>query len=231
MLVPAINVETNCPITISISEKSYQAILKAHADAVAEEKERLCIQERVDAKFTDMEQSTLWLCLNDKNEELIHSRLNPIVRKHMSTSVPVELYRGVTMIEAQKLYELEEGDTFTLGRVTSFSSDFSTAKQFASKWHYDSNLILSMHNCPWAYNYQEDIVNILLGAPDEEYTGSLSINGQREDKLDKLDMVQGECEFMLPKEAAYRILRIEDKSNPDTNTTDYTILHLELVSW
>ena len=44
-------------------------------------------------------------------------------------------------------------------------------------------------------------------------------------------MVQGECEFMLPKEAAYRILRIEDKSNPDTNTTDYTILHLELISW
>ena len=58
--------------------------------------------------------------------------------------------------------------------------------------------------------------------------GLVSSEDQREDKL---DMVQGECEFMLPKEAAYRILRIEDKSNPDTNTTDYTILHLELISW
>lgn len=227
MLVPAINVETNCPITISISEKGYQAILKAHTDA-AEEKERLYIQELIDSKFTDMEQSTLWLCLNDKNDELIHSRLNPIVRKHMSTAVPAELYRGVTLIEAQKLYNLAEGDTFTLDRVTSFSSDFSTAKQFSSKWHYDSNLILSIQNCPWAYNYQEDITNILLGAPDEEYMGLVSAEDQREDKL---DMVQGECEFMLPKEAAYRILRIEDKSNPDTTTTDYTILHLELVSW
>lgn len=194
----------------------------------SEEKVRQSIQSKVEKKFTDIEQSTLWLCLNDKNEELIHSRLNPIVRKHMSTTVPEELYRGVTMIEAQKLYNLAEGDTFTLDRVTSFSSDFYTAKQFASKWHYDSNLILSMHNCPWAYNYQEDITNILLGAPDEEYMGLVSTEDQREDKL---DMVQGECEFMLPKEAAYRILRIEDKSNPDTNTTDYTILHLELVSW
>lgn len=197
----------------------------------SEEKVRQSIQSKVEEKFTDMEQSTLWLCLNDKNEELIHSRLNPIVRKHMSTTVPSELYRGVTLIEAQKLYNLAEGDTFTLGRVTSFSSDFSTAKKFASKWHYDSNLILSIQNCPWAYNYQEDITNILLGAPDEEYMGLVSSEDQREDKLDKLDMVQGECEFMLPKEAAYRILRIEDKSNPDTNTTDYTILHLELISW
>ncbi|QEG12730.1 putative NAD--protein ADP-ribosyltransferase [Klebsiella phage vB_KpnM_Potts1] len=194
----------------------------------SEEKVRQSIQSKVEEKFTDIEQSTLWLCLNDKNEELIHSRLNPIVRKHMSTTVPAELYRGVTMIEAQKLYNLAEGDTFTLGRVTSFSSDFSTAKQFASNWHYDSNLILSMQNCPWAYNYQEDITNILLGAPDEEYMGLVSTEDQRKDKL---DMVQGECEFMLPKEAAYRILRIEDKSNPGTNMTAYTILHLELVGW
>lgn len=195
---------------------------------ISEEKERQYIQAKVEEKFTDFEQSTLWLCMNDKNEELIHERLNPIVRKHMSTSVPEELYRGVSMIEAQKLYDLGEGDTFTLDRVTSFSSDFSTAKQFASKWHYDSNLILSIRNCPWAYNYQEDIVNILLGAPDEEYAGSLSINEQREDKL---DMVQGECEFMLPKEAAYRIVHIEDKLRTDPNAVTYTVLHLELVSW
>lgn len=195
---------------------------------ISEEQERQYIQAKVEEKFTDFEQSTLWLCMNDKNEELIHDRLNPIVRKHMSTAVPVELYRGVSMVEAQKLYDLGEGDTFTLDRVTSFSSDFSTAKQFASKWHYDSHLILSMRNCPWAYNYQEDIINILLGAPDEEYMGSLSIDEQREDKL---DMVQGECEFMLPKEAAYRIVNIEDKFQTDPNTMAYTILHLELVGW
>lgn len=195
---------------------------------ISEEQERQYIQAKVEEKFTDFEQSTLWLCMNDKNEELIHDRLNPIVRKHMSTVVPVELYRGVSMVEARKLYDLAEGDTFTLDRVTSFSSDFSTARQFASKWHYDSNLILSMRNCPWAYNYQEDIINILLGAPDEEYMGSLSIDEQREDKL---DMVQGECEFMLPKEAAYRIVHIEDKFQTDPNAMAYTILHLELVGW
>lgn len=193
-----------------------------------EENERLYIQERIDAKFTVEEQSTLWMCMNDKNEPKIHERLNPIVRKHMSSTVPVELYRGISLKEADGIYDLAEGDEFTLGRVTSFSSDFSTAKQFAGKWHYNSNIILSMRNCPWAYNYKEDIINIVLGAPDEEYMGLLPVNEQREDKL---DMVQGECEFMLPKEARYRIVHIEDQFQTDPNAMAYTIIHLELIDW
>lgn len=229
MLTKAINVETNHPITITISETAYQAVLKAHTDAIAEEeKERLYIQERVDAKFTDQEQSTLWLCMNDKNEDFIHERLNPIVRKHMNSTVPVELYRGVSRIERMKLEDLAEGDEFTLDRVTSFSSDFATAKQFAGRWHYDSNIILSMRNCPWAYNYQEDIINIVLGAPDEEYMGLAKVDEQR---ADKLDMVTGECEFMLPSEARYRIIHIEDQFQTGPNAMAYTIIHLELIEW
>lgn len=227
MLIPAVNVETNYPTTISVSEKNYQAILKAHTDAVAEEeKERLYIQERVDAKFTDIEQSTLWMCMNDKNADFIHERLNPIVRKHMNSTVPVELYRGVSFVELNKISDMAEGDEFTLGRVTSFSSDFATAKQFASKWHYDTNVILCMRNCPWAYNYQEDIINILMGAPDEEFHGDID-----EQRADKLDMVQGENEFMLPKEAKYRIVHIEDDFQKDPNEFYYTLIHLELVEW
>ncbi|BAQ22670.1 RNA polymerase ADP-ribosylase [Edwardsiella phage PEi20] len=229
MLVKATNVETNHPIMITIPETAYQAVLKAHTDSVAEEeKERLYIQERVDAKFTDQEQSTLWLCMNDKNEDFIHDRLNPIVRKHMNSTVPVELYRGVSRIERMKLEDLAEGDEFTLDRVTSFSSDFATAKQFAGRWHYDSNIILSMRNCPWAYNYQEDIINIVLGAPDEEYMGLAKVDEQR---ADKLDMVTGECEFMLPSEARYRIIHIEDQFQTDPNAMAYTIIHLELIEW
>lgn len=208
-------------ITSEMFQKQVEAVRE-------EEKERLYIQQRVDEKFTDEEQSTLWLCMNDKNDDFIHERLNPIVRKHMNSTVPVELYRGVSRIEARKLEDLAEGDEFTLDRVTSFSSDFSTARQFAGRWHYDSNVILSMRNCPWAYNYQEDIINIVLGAPDEEYMGLSKVEEQREDKL---DMVTGECEFMLPKEARYRIVNIEDQFQTDPNAMAYTIIHLELIEW
>lgn len=208
-------------ITCEIFQKQVEAVRE-------EEKERLYIQQRVDEKFTDEEQSTLWMCMNDKNDDFIHERLNPIVRKHMNSTVPVELYRGVSRIEARKLEDLTEGDEFTLGRVTSFSSDFSTARQFAGRWHYDSNVILSMRNCPWAYNYQEDIINIVLGAPDEEYMGLSKVEEQREDKL---DMVTSECEFMLPKEARYRIVNIEDQFQTDPNAMAYTIIHLELIEW
>ncbi|UIS65537.1 ADP-ribosylase [Enterobacter phage vB_EclM_Q7622] len=208
-------------ITCEMFQKQVEAVRE-------EEKERLYIQQRVDEKFTDQEQSILWLCMNDKNTDYIHELLNPIVRKHMNSTVPVELYRGVSRIEARKLEDLAEGDEFTLDRVTSFSSDFSTARQFAGRWHYDSNVILSMRNCPWAYNYQEDITNIVLGAPDEEYMGLAKIEEQREDKL---DMVTGECEFMLPKEARYRIIHIEDQFQTDPNAMAYTIIHLELIEW
>lgn len=211
----------NAPsITCEMFQKQVEAVRE-------EEKERLYIQQRVDEKFTDEEQSTLWMCMNDKNDDFIHERLNPIVRKHMNSTVPVELYRGVSRIEARKLEDLAEGDEFTLDRVTSFSSDFSTARQFAGRWHYDSNIILSMRNCPWAYNYQEDIINIVLGAPDEEFMGQM----EKEQREDKLDMVTGECEFMLPKEARYRIVHIEGQFQTGPNAMTYTIIHLELIEW
>lgn len=228
MLIQAIDVKTNCPTTISLSNEALNAILERNAAMKAEEeKERLYIQERVDAKFTDIEQSTLWMCMNDKNSAFIHERLNPIVRKHMNSTVPVELYRGISMVELNKISDMAEGDEFTLGRVTSFSSDFSTAKQFASKWHYDTNVILCMRNCPWAYNYQEDIINIVMGAPNEEFNNNIL----DEQRADKLDMVQGENEFMLPTEAKYRIVHIEDDFQKDPNEFYYTLIHLELVEW
>lgn len=191
-----------------------------------EEKERIYIQERVDAKFTDIEQSTLWMCMNDKNTDFIHERLNPIVRKHLTSTVP-PLFRGISLLEANKIYDLAEGETFTLNRVTSFSSDFSTAKQFASKWHYNSQIIFRIQNCPYAFNYQEEMIQILLAAPDEEFMGQMEVKEQREDKL---DMVQGECEFMLPKEATFRICSSQAVKDYGVETV-YTIIDLELIEW
>lgn len=191
-----------------------------------EEKERIYIQQRVDEKFTDQEQSILWLCMNDKNTDYIHELLNPIVRKHLTSTVPT-LFRGISLLEANKIYDLAEGETFTLNRVTSFSSDFSTAKQFASKWHYDSQIVFRIKNCPYAFNYQEEMIQILLAAPDEEFMGLMEVKEQREDKL---DMVQGECEFMLPKEATYRICGSQAVKDYGVETV-YTIIDLELIEW
>ena len=191
-----------------------------------EEKERLYIQQRVDEKFTDQEQSILWLCMNDKNTDYIHELLNPIVRKHLTSTVP-PLFRGISLLEANKIYDLAEGETFTLNRVTSFSSDFSTAKQFASKWHYDSQIVFRIKNCPYAFNYQEEMIQILLAAPDEEFMGQMEVKEQREDKL---DMVQGECEFMLPSEATYRICSSQAVKDYGVETV-YTIIDLELIEW
>ncbi|QEA10499.1 ADP-ribosylase [Enterobacter phage vB_EhoM-IME523] len=194
--------------------------------AYEEEKERLYIQQRVDEKFTDREQSILWLCMNDKNTDYIHELLNPIVRKHLTSTVP-PLFRGISLLEANKIYDLAEGETFKLNRVTSFSSDFSTAKQFASKWHYDSQIVFRIKNCPYAFNYQEEMIQILLAAPDEEFMGQMEAKEQREDKL---DMVQGECEFMLPSEATYRICGSQAVKDYGVETV-YTIIDLELIEW
>lgn len=204
-------------MTINISEKAYQGILDvAESIKREEEKERRYIQDKVDAKFTPLEQSILWQCMNDKCSQILHDSLNPIVRRRMNTSIPAELYRGITLLEANKIYDLGIGDEFTLGRVTSFSSDLSTAKQFCGKFHYNSNILFKLLNCPWGYNYQEDIIQIVMGAPDCEFN--------TDSRIDKIDMLEGENEFMLPTEASFRIIDINDV---DT----YTVIELELVKW
>lgn len=211
---------------IAITSEVFDKIQSAAQRVLEEEqRERDYIQAKVDEKFSDIEQSILWRCMNDKQNSCLHRDLNPIVRKHMSSTVPVELYRGITNIEAQKVQDMDVGDTFTLDRVTSFSSDFSVAKQFAGMWHYDSNIILSIRNCTFAYNYQEDMINMLMGAPDSEFGGNLD-----EERVDRLDMVQGESEFMLPVEARFKIISIDEHSK-DPNDLSATIIHLELMDW
>lgn len=216
-------------ITVSMSDEAMLKIQMMDEERRAEEEaEREYIQARVDEKFSDWEQSVLWQCMNDKNEDKFHEQLNPIVRKHMSSTVPVELYRGISRLERSKIEDLDVGDEFQLNRVTSFSSDFSTAKQFAGRWHYDTNIIFSMRNCPWAYNYYEDIMQIVLGAPSSEFMGKVvAVDEQR---LDKIDMIEGEQEFMLPSEARFRIVEI-DTYRKDPNEPLYEVYHLELIEW
>ena len=51
--------------------------------------------ERAISQFSDYEQSTLWLCFNDKADPKLHLDLDPVIRRNITSDVPVELYRGV----------------------------------------------------------------------------------------------------------------------------------------
>lgn len=190
---------------------------------IDENQEREKIQAEVDKKFSDYEQMTLWRCMNDKEDPELHKDLSPIVRKHISTVVPVELYRGVSGFEISELL-LDVGDTFTTERVKSFSSDFSTARQFAGAYCYGTHTILSIRNCPLAFNYQEHMLQMVLGAPDSEY-----MNKSFDERMDQLDMIESEQEFMFPIGTTFRVLSIDDLSH-DPRSRNYTIYHLELVS-
>lgn len=184
----------------------------------AEEKEREYIQARVDAKFTCLEQSLIWQCMNDKNTQQHHEMLNPVIRKHMSTSVP-DLWRGLTHIELRNIMDIEPGDTFTLGRITSFSADEAKAREFAGYYTYNTKTMLELRNPGWAYNYYADMMDMLLGAPDSEFG--------HEEREEKIDMVESEQEFMLPIEARFKLLDIVNT----IEYPDYNIYQIELLEW
>lgn len=204
--------------TVTTSNEVMDFISTVIEDNKAEEKEREFIQAKVDAKFTWLEQSLIWQCLNDKDSQSHHEMFNSLIRKHMSTSVP-DLWRGVTRIEAHKLMDIAIGEEFSLNRVTSFSADYEKAREFAGTWVYASNIILELKNPGWAYNYYADIIDILLGAPDSEFG--------HEEREEKIDMVESEQEFMLPVEARFKLLNIiQENKNPD-----YNIYQIELLEW
>ncbi|ARW57991.1 ADP-rybosylase [Serratia phage X20] len=185
-------------------------------------------EKLVNSMFSDYEQSLLWQCMNDKTCSNLHKDLSKVVSRHLSEHVPVELYRGISKTTLYQIQDLAVGETFELNRVTSFSSDFATARQFAGTYCYGTRVIFSLRNVVKAFNYQEHMMNILLAAPESEfmYNESYANNDERGDKL---DMVNGEDEWMLPIGTRLRIVNIEDVQN-DPLTPAYVMYHLEIVS-
>lgn len=182
-------------------------------------------QHRTESRFSDIEQSVLWSCLNDKIGDDLHSRLNSIVNKNLTMDVSVELYRGLSRREAARWEFSEVGDIIEFTRVMSFSHDFAIAKQFSGAYTYGTFCMFAIRNCPMAFNYQEAMHQMVMGAPDSEFVKGYN---DQFDRLDKLTMIKDECEWMLPIRTKFRVVDV-DLLAADPFQREVTIIHLECI--
>ncbi|AHY24980.1 RNA polymerase ADP-ribosylase [Pectobacterium bacteriophage PM2] len=187
-------------VSMYLSNTSLQLSALSKKLVTVEENHRDKLNDYLKTKFDDYEMSLLWSCLNDKvgYHPEFHTDLSRIVLNNLSNSVPEILYRGISKRQLSLVEPLEIGESFNLGRVTSFSSSLDTARSFSCDV-YKTDFIIEVRNSEYAYNYKEDMLKILQAAPDSEF----SCKGER---LDKIDMVRDENEFMMPIETEYTIV-------------------------
>ncbi|ADB81516.1 RNA polymerase ADP-ribosylase [Enterobacter phage CC31] len=163
----------------------------------SEEVERKMLESEVNSMFTDEEQAVLWKCLNDKVEDWVNRGLDKVIRRRMTTVTPEMLYRGVNRRMLNVLQNVEVGEVFTSERVVSFSTDFNTARSFASFGCYGTKTIIRWSNPTIAYNYQEDMLKILAAAPNCEFSAAPYDPLAKIDRKNKINMVQDEQEWMI----------------------------------
>lgn len=194
-----------------------------------EELKRRQLESEVNKLFTDKEQVVLWKCLNDKVEDWVNAGLDKIIRRRMTTATPEVLYRGVNRRMLNVLCNIEVGEIFTAEKVVSFSTDFNTARSFAGFGCYGTKTIISWSNPTMAYNYQEDMLKLLLAAPNCEFSSAPYDPQAKIDRKNKVNMVQDEQEWMMPIGTKFRVTSIEDVDfNPGGM---HTVYHVELISF
>lgn len=227
MLIPTINTITSEPATVEFSTELFEKIIKAHDEANRIIRENA--QTEVDSKFSDYEQSLLWQCMNDKLNEDLHYGLNSLIRKNLTTTVPVELYRGVNKRMKEQLLDAVVGDEIRFDRVTSFSTDFSIARNFSTAGIYGTRTLFSIRNCPIAFDYCSTMLKVLAGAPDEEFHNFKSDSMGKPNRASLTEMISDEKEWMLPPGTVLRIVDIrEERETP--LTLPVTVYHLEFIT-
>ncbi|BBC78067.1 RNA polymerase ADP-ribosylase [Escherichia phage EcS1] len=176
--------------------------------------------EELISGYDDWEQSILWQCMNDKLLPKFHENLNEVISSRLSRA-PDELYRGISHSTLRQIQDLDIGDTFNTGhRVTSFTTDFAMARQFAGTYVYETRTILKLIDAPKAFNFQQEMINMLLAAPESEFRPRSSPFGTT-DRGDKLDMVNREDEWMIPAGSELIIL---DQTAIDSIYTQVTVM-------
>lgn len=205
-------------------------ISKAYTELYLEEEEqRRLMEKEVDLILSTDEQSALWKCLNDKVDEELNYKLSQLIRKRMSMNAPNGLYRGVNRRMYKMLVDLDVGEEFTTQRVVSFSSELSTAREFSGHGIYGTKTIIRWLNPPMAYNYQEDMLMLLKVAPNCEFSSAPYDPDAKIDRRNKLEMVEGENEWMMPVGTTFRISSITEE-NFGPGLTYYTIYDVELIT-
>lgn len=186
--------------------------------------QEMCLyQDRINSKFSKSEQALLEKCLNSKEDPNFHYDLDKLVRKHMTSAVPVELYRGITQEELRQLRFLTVGCQWSPGRVTSFSTQYSQARQFAGAWEYGTKTILSLRNAPFIFDYYNHAIDLVLA-------GNVEDNGINETRVDLYDMVETECEFMASSLSRFEIVEIETVKR-DPCEIEYKTIHLKMLDF
>ncbi|UKH48984.1 ADP-ribosylase [Escherichia phage vB_EcoM-E33] len=186
--------------------------------------EQKCLyQDRINSKFSKHEQNLLEKCLDAKKDPNFHYDLDKLVRKHVTSAVPVELYRGITTRELEQLELLSVGCQWSPGRVTSFSTQYSQARQFAGAWEYGTKTILSLRNAPFIFDYYNHAIDLVLA-------GNVDALEIDETRIDLYDMVETECEFMVSSQSRFEIVAIETVKR-DPYDIEYKTIHLKMLDF
>ncbi|EMS9118433.1 hypothetical protein WLC71_002304 [Escherichia coli] len=177
------------------------------------------LQYEIDSQFSDIEQSILWQCMENKPDS-IQQDLSAIVRRNWSSSVPETMYRGISKKTMATLDDKGVGSIIKFDRVMSFSPVFGVARNFASYNFYGTFNMFCIKDAPFAFNFREHMLNMILAAPSCEFNGAFPEATRRSNAR----LISDECEFMLPIGTTLRVDSIIQDGN-------YTIWNLTIVSY
>lgn len=171
----------------------------------------LSVWEALANRFDCKEQSILWQCMNNKIGEEFHKKLDSIVRRHQIDNRDT-LYRGLSCREAKAFYDaLIKGEKFDFGKVASFTTDETIAREFAGKWHYSTFVVIEVNNCQQLFDYHTNMKSLLITAPDSEF---MRPNDMPNDMIDNIaqrrsadiEMIDKEQERMLPMGTKFKVV-------------------------
>ncbi|WJZ27898.1 RNA polymerase ADP-ribosylase [Serratia phage 92A1] len=150
-------------------------------------------------ELTEYEQSVLWRCLNDKpyDDSEFQDNLSCIIKPRLK-EFEYPLYRGLSELNLNVLYEAVPGDVIQFDGVTSFTEFPCTAEMFSGRWHYETYCVAEIINKPSTFKYYELMRKILAMAPDCEFYGDALIGKPDKDRDELLDMLSDENEHMFP---------------------------------
>ncbi|UCR74229.1 hypothetical protein [Klebsiella phage vB_KpnM_5N] len=167
----------------------------------------LSVWEALANRFDCKEQSILWQCMNDKIGEEFHKKLDSIVRRHQIDNREI-LYRGLSCREAKAFYDaLIKGEKFDFGKVASFTTDETIAREFAGKWHYSTFVVIEVNNCQQSFDYHTNMKSLLITAPDSEFIRPNDlIDNVAQRRSANIEMIDKERERMLPMGTKFKVV-------------------------
>ncbi len=167
----------------------------------------LSVWEALANRFDCKEQSILWQCMNDKIGEEFHKKLDSIVRRHQIDNREI-LYRGLSCREAKAFYDaLIKGEKFDFGKVASFTTDETIAREFAGKWHYSTFVVIEVNDCHQSFDYHTNMKSLLITAPDSEFIRPNDlIDNVAQRRSANIEMIDKEREKMLPMGTKFKVV-------------------------